>query len=88
MYCDVEQSLWRDESDEHPRNMEEKSMNETVACRGDVEVHSTPYTYGQGAEAEGEDPKRGPLPQFSNPQKRRIGFRVLHLCYVSVKEYI
>lgn len=60
-------------------------MDETVACSGYVKVHSAPYTYDHGAETEGEDAKRGPLRGFSNPQKRRIALRVLHLFYKLVK---
>lgn len=62
-------------------------MNETVACSGYVKVYSAPYTYDHGAKAEREDAKRGSLHGFSNPQKRRIAFRVLvlHPFYGQVK---
>ena len=48
-------------------------------------MQSAPYAYDQGAEAEGENPKRGPLLGFSYPQIRRVAgsggavCRVLHL---------
>ena len=52
---------------------------------GYVKVQSAPYTYDEGAEAEGENPKCGSLLGFSYPQIRRIagsgsiGCSVLHL---------
>lgn len=82
-YCDVEESLWCNESNDHPTTLEEKARDESVACGGYVEVRSGPYTYDHGTEAEGEDPKRGPLFWFSNPQKWRIVFRLLHPFYFS-----
>ena len=68
----IEKSLWCDEGDEHPQNMEEMAMGGSVACDVYVEVHCGPYTYDQDAKADREDPKRGPLLRFSNPQKQRI----------------
>ena len=87
VYCDVEQSLRSEESNEHPRYTDEETMDRTVACGGYVKMESAPNTYDDGAEAKGENPKRGPLPRFSNPQERRIAgsgsiaYNVLHLFY-------
>jgi len=71
--------------------MKEQAINAALACDGYVEVQSAPYTYDNGAEAEGEDPVRVPLLWTFNPQKRRIARndgsdgRIFHLCYESVK---
>ena len=62
-------------------------MDEPVTCSGYIEVHSNPYAYDHGTEAEGEDPKRIPLFWFSDPQKWRITFRLPHLFYFSKREY-
>ena len=53
-------------------------------------VESAPYAYDEGAEAEGENPKRGSLLGVSYPQIRRIagsggiGCSVLHLFIVQL----
>ena len=89
IYCQVEEDLWCEESDDHPRNLEEKPTGGSVTSGGYVEVQSAPYAYDNGGEADGEDSKRSPLLGLSNPQIRRIarsgsiGCRVLHLFYGS-----
>ena len=72
IYCQVEQDLWCEESKDHPGHLEEKATDGGVTSGGYVEVQSAPYAYEQGAEAEGENPKRGSLVGFSYPQIRRI----------------
>jgi len=90
-YCQVEEDLWCEESDNHPTKLEEKATGGTVTSGGYVEVYSTPHAYDSGGEAHGEDSKRSPLLGLSNPQIRRIagsggiGCRVLHLFYGSVQ---
>ena len=65
--------------------MDEKATGGGVTSDGYGKVQSAPYAYDQGAEADGENPKRGSLLGFSYPQIRRIagssgiGCRVLHL---------
>ena len=62
-----------------------------VLSGGYVEMQCAPYAYYHGAEAERENPKRGSLVRFSNPQIRRIawsgnvGCKVLHLVYGGVR---
>ena len=85
IYCEVEQDLWCEESKDHPKHLKENATGGGVTSGGDVKVQSAPYAYDEGAEAEGENPKRGPLLVFPYPQIRRIagsggiGCRVLHL---------
>ena len=74
VYCGTEQSLWCKESYEHPGNTKQKAIGAALACDGYVEVQSVPYTYDNGAEAEGEDPKCVPLLRTFNPQKRRVAW--------------
>jgi hypothetical protein len=57
IYCEVEQDLRCEESDEHPRHLEEKATGGGVTSGGYVKVQSAPYAYDQGAEAERDDPK-------------------------------
>jgi hypothetical protein len=68
MYCGTEQSLWCQESNQHPGNTEKKAIGVAVTCSGYVEVQSAPHAYGHSAEAEGEDPKRVSLLRTFNPQ--------------------
>jgi hypothetical protein len=85
IYCEVEQVLRCEESEDHPRHLEEKPTGGGLTFGGYVKVQSAPYAYDQGSEAEGENPKRGPLLGLSYPQIWRIaggsgiGCRVLHL---------
>ena len=85
IYCEVEQDLWCEECKDHPRRLKENTTGGSVTTGGYVKVQSAPYAYDQGAEAKGENPKRGPLLWFSYPQIRRvawgggIGCRILHL---------
>ena len=51
MYCEVKQDLRCEESDEHPRQLEEKATGFGVTPDRYVEVQSAPYAYDQGAEA-------------------------------------
>ena len=91
VYCKVEQELWCEESDQHPRHLEENATGGGVTSGGYVKVHSAPYANDQGAEAECDDPKSSPLLWFSLPQIRvcarrgGIGCRIAHLFCGSVE---
>jgi hypothetical protein len=67
IYCEVEQKLRCEESDDHPRHLEDKATGGGVTSGRYVKVQSAPYAYDQGGEAEGENPKRGPLLVWSYP---------------------
>ena len=90
IYCEEEQDLWCDESDEHPRHLDEKATGSGVTFGGYVEVDSAPYAYDQGAEAKRGDPKSAPLLWFCHPLIRgvarsgSISCRILHLFFGSV----
>ena len=45
IYCKIEEELRCDESDEHPRHLDEKATGDGVTFGGYVEVHSAPYAY-------------------------------------------
>ena len=45
IYCKIEEELRCDESDEHPRHLDEKAMGSSVTFGGYVEVQSAPYAY-------------------------------------------
>jgi hypothetical protein len=85
VYCEEEQVLRCEESNDHPRHLEEKLTGGGLTSGGYVKMKSAPHAYDQGGEAEGENPKRGPLLGLSYPQIWRIagsggiGCRVLHL---------
>ena len=72
IYCEVEQGLWCEESNDHPKQLGENATGGGVTSGGHAKVQSAPYAYDQGAEAERENPKRGPLLGFSYPQIRRV----------------
>jgi len=61
IYGEEEQDLRCDESDEHPRHLEEKAMGGAVMPDGYVKVQSAPYAYDQGGGAERDNPKSAPL---------------------------
>ena len=61
IYCEEEQALWCEESDEHPRHLDEKATGGGVTFGGYIEVQSAPYAYDQGAEAKRDDSKSAPL---------------------------
>ena len=90
-YCEVEQELRCDESDEHPKHLDEKATGDSVTFGRYVEVQSAPYAYDQGAGAKRGDPKGAPLLWFSHPPiwgVARIGnisCRILHLSWGRVK---
>jgi hypothetical protein len=50
-----------------PEDMGKKAAGGTVACVWYAKVHSAPYTYDQGGQADREDPKCAPLLWFFNP---------------------
>ena len=81
VYCGTEQCLWREESDQHPGNTEEKAIGTAVARGGYIEMQSVPHAYYHSTEAEREDPKRVSLRRTLNPQIRTagIGLTILHL---------
>ena len=65
IYCEVEQDLRCEESEEHPRHLVEKATGGGVTSDGYVEVHSAPYAYNHGTEAKRDDPKSVPPLWFS-----------------------
>ena len=67
MYCEEEQGLRCDESNDHPRHLDENATSDGVTSDGYVKVQSAPYAYDQGAEAKRDDPKSTPLLWFSHP---------------------
>ena len=67
IYREVEQDLRCDESDEHPRHLDEKATGDGVTFGGYVEVQGAPYAYDQGAEAKRDDTISTPLLGFSSP---------------------
>ena len=67
IYCEEEQDLWCEESDEHPRHLDEKATGDSVSSGGYVEVKSAPYAYDQGTEAKRDDPKSASFLWFSHP---------------------
>ena len=83
VYRGTEQCLWCEESNEHPRNTEEKAIGAAVARGGYVEVQSAPHAYYHRTEAEREDPKRVSLLRTFNIQIRTggggISLTILHL---------
>jgi hypothetical protein len=85
IYCEIEQDLWCEESDDHPSHLEEKTTGGGLTFGRYVKVQSAPYTYDQGGKAKGNNPKGAPLVWFSHPQiwgiagSSDIGCRVLHL---------
>ena len=91
IYCEEEQDLRCEESDAHPRHLEENVTGEGVTSDGYVEVQSAPYAYDQGTEAKRDDPKSSSLVWLSHPlilgvtRSRSITSRILHLLCGSVK---
>ena len=91
IYCEVEQELWCEESDDHPKHLEEKAMGVGVMSGGYVKVQSIPCAYDQGAEAKQDDPESAPLVWFWHPylwgvaRSSGIGCRIPHLFCGSVK---
>ena len=67
IYCEVEQELRCEESDEHPRQVEEKATGVGVTSAGYVEVQSAPYAYDHGAGAKRDDCKSAPPLWFGLP---------------------
>ena len=61
IYCEEEEELRGEESNEHPRYLKEKATGSGVTFTGYVEVQSAPYAYDQGTEAKRDDPKSAPL---------------------------
>ena len=84
IYCEEEQELRCEESEEHPKHMEEKAPCLGVALGGNVEVQSAPYADDQGAEAKRDDPESAPQLWFFHPQiwgiarSGGIGCRIIH----------
>ena len=91
IYCEVEQELRCQESDEHPNYLDEKATGIGVTFGGYVKVQSAPYAYDQGAEAERDNPKSAPLLWFSHPPRWGVARNgsiipgILHLFCGSVK---
>ena len=91
IYREKEQELRCEESDEHPKHLEEKATSWMVAPGWNVQVKSAPYAYDQCTEAKRDDPERAPLLWFSHPQicgvarGSGIGCRILHLFGGSIK---
>ena len=91
IYCEEEQELRCEESDEHPRHLEEKTTGDSVTSFGYVEVQSAPYTYDQGAGAKRDNSKRAPPLWFGLPviwgvaRSCGIGCKILHLFCGTVK---
>jgi hypothetical protein len=85
IYCEEEQELRCEESDDHPRHLKEKATDGGVTYGGYVKVQSIPHAYDQGGQAEGDDAKGAPLLWFSHPQiwgvagSSGIGCSVPHL---------
>jgi hypothetical protein len=52
--------------------MGKKAAGGIVVCIGYVKVHSAPYTYNHGGQAEQEDPKCAPLPWSCHPSIRGL----------------
>ena len=94
IYCEVEQDLRCDESDEHPRHLDEEAAGDGVTFSGYAKVHSTPYAYDQGTEAKRDDPKGTPLLWFCHPliwrvsRSGSISCRILHVFCGSVRQSI
>ena len=92
--CKEEQELRCEESDEHPRHLDEKATGVGVALGGYIEVQSAPYAYDQGAVAKRDDPKCTPLLWFFHPLIRGVAgtgstsCRILHLVCGTVKQWI
>ena len=61
-----------EESEGHPRHLEEEATGVGIMFDGYVKVYSAPYAYGQGTEAKRDDPKCSPLSWFSHPQRRVV----------------
>ncbi len=84
IYCEVKQDLRCEESEDHPRHLEEKATGGSVTSDGYVKVQSAPYAYDQSAEAERDDAKSAPLLWFSHPQiwgvarSGGIGCKIIH----------
>jgi hypothetical protein len=91
IYCEVEQELRCQESDEHPKQLEKKATCGGITFDGYIKVQSAPYAYDQGADAKQDDPESAPLLWFCHPQIRRvarsgsISRKILHPFYGSVK---
>ena len=91
IYCEEEQEFRSEESDEHPKHLEEKATSGGVTFDGYVKVQSAPYANDQGAKTERDDPEGAPLLWFSLPQVRGvarrggIGWRITHLFGGSVE---
>ena len=82
IYCEEEQELRCDESDEHPRHLDEKATGGGVTFGGYVKVQGAPYAYDQGAGAKRDNPKSTALLWFPHPLiwgVARSGGRILHL---------
>jgi len=80
-----EQELRREESNEHPKHLEDKATCGAVTFGGNVEVQSAPYAYDHSTEAKRDDPESAPLFWFWHPRvwgvvrSGGIGRRILHL---------
>ena len=91
IYCEEEQELRCDESDEHPRQLDDNTTGGGVTFGVYAEVHSAPYAYDQGTEAKRGDPKGAPPFWFCLPliqgvaRSGSISCRILHLFRGSVK---
>jgi len=85
IYCEVEQELWVEERDEHPKQLEEKATPGALTFGGYVKVYSAPYAYDQSAEANRDDPESAPMLWFIHPRflgiarSDSIGRKILHL---------
>ena len=61
IYCEEEQKFRGEESDERPRNVEEKPTDRGATSGGYVKVQIVPCSYDQRAEAKRDDPESAPL---------------------------
>jgi len=91
IYCHEEQELRCEESNDHPKHMEEKATGGSVSSDRYAEVNGIPYAYNQGVEAKHDDPESAPPSWFCFPRKwgvprsGGIGRRIIHLSCGSVK---
>ena len=51
LYCEEEQGLRCEESEDHPSHLEANATSDSVTSGGYVKVQSAPYAYDQGAKA-------------------------------------
>ena len=90
-YREIEQELRCEESEDHPRQLEEKATGAGVTSDGYIEVQSAPYAYDQGAEAKRDDPNGAPLLWFCHPYIWGVAssgstvYKILHLFGESVE---